>query len=65
MDTGGLGKKIAEELRIRRDLPIEPAQKTEKMAHIEILNDALRTQSSMLRRTLSLLRIVSSREGRR
>lgn len=44
MDTGGLGKKIAEELRIRRDLPIEPAQKTEKMAHIEILNDALRTQ---------------------
>lgn len=44
MDTGGLGKKIAEELRIRRDLPLEPAQKTEKMAHIEILNDALRTQ---------------------
>ena len=44
MDTGGLGKKIAEELRIRRDLPIEPAQKAEKMAHIEILNDAMRTQ---------------------
>lgn len=44
MDTGGLGKKIAEELKMRRDLPIEPAQKTEKMAHIEILNDAMRTQ---------------------
>jgi hypothetical protein len=43
MDTGGLGKKIAEELTSRRGLPIEAAQKTEKFAHIELVNDALRT----------------------
>lgn len=43
MDTGGLGKKIAEELTARRGLPVEAAQKTEKFAHIELVNDAFRT----------------------
>lgn len=43
MDTGGLGKKIAEEIRQRTGLPIKAAQKTEKFSHIEILNDAMRT----------------------
>lgn len=43
MDTGGLGKKIAEELRKRRAIPIEAADKTRKIEHIELLNDALRT----------------------
>lgn len=43
MDTGGLGKKLAEELRKRYALPIEAAEKTRKFEYIELLNDALRT----------------------
>lgn len=43
MDTGGLGKKIAEEIRKRYSLPIEAAEKVRKFEFIELLNDALRT----------------------
>lgn len=43
MDTGGLGKKLAEELRKRYALPIQAAEKTRKFEYIELLNDALRT----------------------
>lgn len=43
MDTGGLGKKIAEELRKRYSLPIKAAEKSRKFEYIEILNDAMRT----------------------
>jgi len=43
LDTGGLGKKIAEELRKRFSLPVVAAEKTRKFEFIEILNDALRT----------------------
>jgi len=43
MDTGGLGKKIAEEIRSRHQLPIKPAEKSEKFTHIELVNDALRS----------------------
>jgi hypothetical protein len=43
MDTGGLGKKIAEELRKRYALPIIAAEKARKFEYIELLNDALRT----------------------
>ncbi len=43
MDTGGLGKKLAEELRKRYALPIEAAEKARKFEFIELLNDALRT----------------------
>lgn len=43
MDTGGLGKKIAEELTKRLDVPIEAADKARKLEHIELLNDALRS----------------------
>ena len=43
MDTGGLGKKIAEEIRKRFALPIKAAEKQHKMAHIELLNDAMRS----------------------
>lgn len=42
-DTGGLGKKIAEELQARLGLPIEAAEKQRKLEHIELLNDSLRT----------------------
>lgn len=43
MDTGGLGKKIAEELRKRYSIPIQAAEKTRKFEYIELLNDAMRT----------------------
>lgn len=42
-DTGGLGKKIAQELTERTKIPIEAAEKERKLEHIELLNDALRT----------------------
>jgi hypothetical protein len=42
-DTGGLGKKIAEELQERTGIPIEAADKARKLEHIELLNDAMRT----------------------
>lgn len=42
MDTGGLGKKIAEEMRRRYTLPIVAAEKTRKFEFIELLNDAMR-----------------------
>jgi hypothetical protein len=51
MDTGGLGKKIAEEMRSRFGLPIKAAEKTEKYAHIELVNDALRTNRLYAKRS--------------
>jgi hypothetical protein len=44
MDTGGLGKKIAEEIRRRFTIPIVAAEKSRKFEFIELLNDALRTK---------------------
>lgn len=49
-DTGGLGKKIVEELRKRYALPIVAAEKSRKAEHIEILNDALRTKKFFAKR---------------
>ena len=43
MDTGGLGKKIAEEIRRRYGIPVKAAEKSRKFEYIELLNDALRT----------------------
>jgi len=42
IDTGGLGKKIAEELTRRHGLPVEAADKVRKMENLELLDDALR-----------------------
>lgn len=42
IDTGGLGKKIAEEMRKRYALPIVAAEKSRKFEYIELLNDAMR-----------------------
>lgn len=42
MDTGGLGAKIAEELRKRFQLPIVAAEKSRKNEFISLVNDALR-----------------------
>lgn len=45
MDEGGLGKKIAEELRKRYSLPIQAAEKSRKLEFIELMNDAFRTKT--------------------
>lgn len=50
MDTGGLGKKIAEELQSRYSLPICAAEKSRKFEFIELLNDAMRTKRFYARR---------------
>lgn len=43
IDQGGLGKKVAEEMRRRHHIPVVAADKARKMEHIAFLNDALRT----------------------
>jgi len=43
IDQGGLGKKIAEELRKRYALPIVGAEKSRKIEFLALLDDALRT----------------------
>jgi hypothetical protein len=40
-DTGGLGKSITEEFRQRYSLPVQPAEKTDKMAFIASFNGEL------------------------
>ncbi len=47
MDEGGLGKKMAEEMRRRHQLPIQAADKVRKQETVEFLNDALRTGKFM------------------
>lgn len=42
IDEGGLGKKLAEELRRRHHIPVHPADKSRKMENVAFLNDALR-----------------------
>ncbi len=42
IDEGGLGKKLAEELRRRYHIPIQGAEKTRKQETVEFLNDSLR-----------------------
>ena len=51
MDAGGLGAKIAEELRKRFTLPIVAAEKTRKNEYIALTNDALRNGRFMARST--------------
>lgn len=43
MDEGALGKKMAEEMRRRFQIPVHPAEKQRKMENVAFLNDALRT----------------------
>lgn len=43
MDSGGLGKKIMEEIKMRHGIPVEAAQKERKLEFIELMNDDLRT----------------------
>lgn len=43
IDEGGLGKKLAEEIRRRHHIPVQPADKLRKQENVELLNDSLRT----------------------
>ena len=43
VDTGGLGKKIAEEIKKRSAIPLKAADKARKFEFIELMNDALRS----------------------
>lgn len=43
VDTGGLGKKISEEISKRYKISVTPAEKVRKIEYIELLNDAMRT----------------------
>jgi len=42
MDEGGLGKKVAEEIRRRHSINVDPADKIRKQENVELLNDAMR-----------------------
>lgn len=50
-DTGGLGKKVVEDLKDRYSLLIEPADKMGKIANYRFLNNALRTGNFKARKT--------------
>lgn len=50
IDEGGLGKKLAEEMRRRYKIPVQAADKTRKFETIEMLNDCLRTSKFMARK---------------
>lgn len=47
MDSGGLGKKIEDEIRVRHGIPVVAAEKHRKLEFIELLNDDLRTGKLM------------------
>jgi hypothetical protein len=49
-DTGGLGVMIIEGLQVRYGFNIEAAKKTEKAAHIRLMNAALRKATMMFKR---------------
>lgn len=49
MDEGGLGKKIAEEMRRQKHIPVQGADKKLKMQNIAFLNDSLKTGRFMAR----------------
>lgn len=42
IDEGGLGKKLAEEVRRRFLIPVEAADKARKQENVELLNDSMR-----------------------
>lgn len=42
IDEGGLGKKLAEEMRRRYGIPVQAADKARKQENVELFNDSLR-----------------------
>lgn len=51
VDTGGLGKKITEEIQKRFLVPMIAAEKTRKSEFIELMNDAMRTGTFKIKST--------------
>lgn len=51
VDTGGLGKKITEEIQKRFLIPMVAAEKTRKAEFIELMNDAMRTGALKIKST--------------
>lgn len=51
IDEGGLGKKIAEEIRRRHHIPVHPADKLRKMENYALLNDALQRSHFKAKKT--------------
>lgn len=49
VDTGGLGKKITEEISKRFSIPMVAAEKVRKAEFIELMNDAMRTGKLMIK----------------
>lgn len=49
IDQGGLGKKIAEEIRRRHGINVQPADKAQKGAHIKLMNADLRKKRILAR----------------
>jgi PBSX family phage terminase large subunit len=50
IDSGALGKKIADEIIRRHQIPVNAADKHRKLEYIELLNDDLRTGKLMIKR---------------
>lgn len=55
IDSGALGKKIAEEIRNRHSLPVIAAEKSRKQEYIELMNDAFRTGLIKVRKGLRII----------
>jgi hypothetical protein len=51
IDEGGLGKKLAEEMRRQHKIPVHGAEKQRKQETVEFMNDALRTGRLMASKT--------------
>lgn len=50
-DAGGLGKKIIEDIKDRYTIPIEPADKRDKMSNYKFLDNALKTGNFKAKKT--------------
>lgn len=56
IDTGGIGKMVAEELTARFNLPVKAAEKADKLGAIELLNGDLHSKRVMVVRNEPVLR---------
>lgn len=61
-DTGGLGKAIVEEFRVRYKINVEKADKTQKLAFIEIVNGDLISGSLMINKDSQLAKELKTHQ---
>lgn len=54
-DTGALGKMITEEMKVRYGLPIEPADKREKLSNVHLMNGDFIDGNCLVHESLTLL----------